>query len=457
MRSVWMVCALVLLGGCMKHAPMTNGAVISLDRRNLSVAEDEVSYIEYPSAFGLIPDEHARLMAFVNGLVDAQPHDTQTVFRGRMVYGDARYFSYALDVFTEDGAVWHHATYDRKRGCVLRFSDLVPESGHGVVRKALRAYAELLMPTEFYGDVKDDNFLVNAYGAVWHFSKDDSGIGSACEMSVGWDEIASVLKPDVRPTGRYAEGERYPTGLEWWRFPFVRLDSVPSSPPSDLFSGTNYPDASIQCEVEDPVQGGLSTSEFASLQSFLGTAICSHGSQPIRSVREGVDAELHGFWERYLKECCEEDTPGHYAVFEMEAKLAYRGPEYVSYRVMHQDGCPCCAMETNVVWSWSARRGLTSADLFAPAAQPRVRQLMNEAARRKYATAYEEGSEPSLPDYAKDWPHTLENFLLDDRGVTWTFGADEVIIGGKGPTTITLSWDELVSCLQPGFKRPSKL
>ena len=70
-----------------------------------------------------------------------------------------------------------------------------------------------------------------------------------------------------------------------------------------------------------------------------------------------------------------------------------------------------------------------------------------------------------LPDYAKDWPdaETLENFYVDGKGITWSFDAGSVLIGGKGSYDATLLWTELKphlvdpAIMPPGDKTSGEL
>lgn len=242
-----------------------------------------------------------------------------------------------------------------------------------------------------------------------------------------------------------------------WRVHVARIDSVPLAPPAELFAGTNYPYASIMCSVEDPVNAGIAPDEFSAFQRCLGRAICPHSRREVTSVRDGLDAALFEFWDKYLNEVRQGTFESEFAILEISTKVAYMGPEYLGYVVEYQDGCPCCAGETNVVWSWRMNRSLTSADVVRTDFVGQLRRMLRAAVERCFADDYGDASGVVLPDYAKDWPHTLENFMIDESGISWTCDAGEVLIGGKGPCSFRLTWDELSPVLREDFKLPASM
>ena len=242
-----------------------------------------------------------------------------------------------------------------------------------------------------------------------------------------------------------------------WRVDVARIDDVPLSPPAELFAGTNYPYASIMCSIEDPVNNGMDPEKFSALQKCLGESICPHSRREVTSVRDGLDAALFEFWDKYLNEVRQGTFESEFAILEINTKVAYMGPEYLGYVVEYQEGCSCCAGETNVVWSWSMDRSLRSADIVRADSVEQLRMMLRAAVKRYFADDYGDAPEMVLPDYAKDWPHTIENFIIDERGISWSCDAGEVLFGGKGPCSFRLSWEELSPVLREDFKLPAKL
>lgn len=241
-----------------------------------------------------------------------------------------------------------------------------------------------------------------------------------------------------------------------WRVTVTRIDDVPSAPPAELFAGTNYPYASITCSIEDPVNPGMDPEKFSAFQKCLGKSICPHSRREVTSVRDGLDAALFEFWDKYLKEVRQGTFESEFAILEISTKVAYTDPAYVGYVVEYQDGCPCCLGQTNVVWSWRMNRSLTSADVVKADSVQQLRRMLRAAVKRYFAEDYGDSPEAVLPDYAKDWPHTLENFLIDERGISWTCDAGEVLIGGKGSSSFRLTWEELSPVLREDFTLPAK-
>ena len=501
------ILAMLAIGtGCDQESAKTTGAPISLVREHaersyalaLGATNKVVTFcanMEYPSDYGISADEYERLTGFVNALfnggtnfVATVDEVSQDVFRGireastnenfnadadlslevdgHVVYADARYFSYKIDlhgVCTDD----LRCTYDRTLGRVVTIGDIVPSNRFDRLRACMREYIKFalcsLADEVLKGCPADwpkikDAFTVDEHGLTWEYSNDELGIGSRMEMRVGWDELKDIVDPSVIPTARFANVSS-PVVVrdsdDWWRFPFERVERMEFAPPNPPFAGTNYPHASVTLKIESPRQGGMTTRKFNALQSCLAKVISPHPNVICRTVAEAVQSELVCFWRKLIKEWDGVSPESGYGIYELETKIVYRGPEYVSFRIDSQDGCPCCAGATNVVWSWRTESPLPIGEVIDLTARSRLKKLMRQRVQEDFADDYGDNPDVVLPDYAKDWPHSLDNFSLDDAGVTWFCDAGDVLIGGKGPYETKLTWQELSPFLKKTFRLPS--
>ncbi len=501
--------ALVVLAigtGCDQESARTTGAPISLVRehaeRSCAFAVGETNKVvtfsanmEYPSEYGISADEYERLVEFVNALFNGGTNFVTTVDEasqhvfgairdastnedfnaevdlnmevdGRVVYTDARYFSYKIDLY---GACVDdlRCTYDRTLGRIITIDDIVPSNRLDRVRACMREYVKLafcsLADEMFKGRPADwpmikDTFTVDDHGLTWNYSDEELGIGSRMEVYVRWDELKDVVDPAVIPTARFSSVSSpvvVDDSDDWWKFPFQRTERMESKPPNPPFVGTDYPHADVTLKIESPCQGGMTTRKFNALQSCLAKAISSHTNAICRTVAEAVQSELVHFWRELIKEWDGKSTESGYDIYELETEIVYRGPEYVSFRIDSQEGCPCGAGATNIVWNWITEKPLRIDEVIDMAAFRGLKKLMRQRVREDLADDYEDNLAVVLPDYAKDWPHSLENFSIDEAGVTWFCDAGEVLVGGKGPYETKLTWQELAPYLTTTFHLPS--
>lgn len=240
----------------------------------------------------------------------------------------------------------------------------------------------------------------------------------------------------------------------WWQFPVERREFSQHTPPSPPFAETNAPSADVEVSVEIPRQGAMTPHQFAALQKCLAQAIAPHATPPCATIEEAVDAELVRFWKGVIQKSAGKPAGAVYGIYELEARIVSHGPDYVSYRIECQDGCPCCMETTNVVWCWRTEAPLRIDDIIEPSATNELKRLMRQRVVEDFRPGY--GDDYELPDYAKDWPQTFGNFSLDAHGVTWFCDAGDVLIGGKGPHATTLTWRELKPLLRPSFALTSR-
>jgi len=511
MIGVLFSCAAPLFfSSCSPSALLTNGGEISYRRvvaersRDFAFAATNRTFrfkadFEYPAEYGLLPEEHRRLVGFVDDMLNDGTNFATTVSQfsqymfeaisaastnegfdaganldmtitGSPTFADSRYFSYGIRLhWTHVNCV--HGTYDRTRGRPLKTSDFVDEGDYGTLRTLLR---ESVAETYVYDD-KDpfvdkpadcppikDEFSLDKGGLVWEYAPDEMGLGSWMEVRVDWDKLGPILKKDVlMPTARFDEVTEEQMHADCskgdsWDLPYSYITWGSGLPPSPPFEGTNYPYASVSCKLENPCRGSMAKADFDAFQRCIARVVCPHREYEPRNVREALRDELTAYWKRYLEESAGKTNDDCFGVFEMRGKLGYSGPEYASYEVMHQDGCPCCACETNVVWSWLARKPVASADFLNMKCEQEIRRLMRKSVIADYSECYADMPEVILPSYAMKWPYTFENFKFNGKGVSWVCDAGEVLIGGKGPYACFVTWEELKPCLKAGFVVPSR-
>lgn len=85
-----------------------------------------------------------------------------------------------------------------------------------------------------------------------------------------------------------------------------------------------------------------------------------------------------------------------------------------------------------------------------------LKRIMRDEVRNSLADEDGEVSEAVLPDYAKDWPRTFDNYSVDTKGLSWWCDAGEVLIGGKGAFDTTLTWEQLRPFLRINFVIPTR-
>ena len=86
-----------------------------------------------------------------------------------------------------------------------------------------------------------------------------------------------------------------------------------------------------------------------------------------------------------------------------------------------------------------------------------LKKLMRKAVYEEFKEAYADQMEIVLPEkYAKDWPHTFENFYVNGQGIVWCFDSGEILIGGRCPMEIGVGWNELKGLLRDKSLIPAK-
>lgn len=508
-RGILIVAALVAAcAGCRPGSDGRAGAPIGLERAyaersyELEPGSPEETFtfkadMEYPSHYGISADEYARLTGFVNALFNGGSNFVTTVdevsrdvfkgiqeastnenldaeadldmeIKGRVAYADDRYFSYELNL---RGICFDslRCTYDRTLARPVTIGDLVPPDRLGRLRGCMRDHVRLAFGPMGDGMLKGrpddwppvkDAFSVDERGLTWDYSHKELEVGARMEIRVGWDELKDIVADrSLLPTGRFAptvSPRAQRDEPDWWKFPYERQERMQTAPPCPPFAGTNSPAAEVTLKIESPCPGGMATRKFTALQKCLARAIAPRAGAACVTVAEAVQSEVVHFWERQIAEWDGESPDSGFGAFRLETKVAYRGPEYVSFRIDRQEGCPCGAGTTNLVWSWRTEAPLRIDEVVDRTATAGLKRLMRQRVREDLRDDYDEDSGIVLPDYAKDWPHELDDFSLDTRGVTWFCDAGEVIVGGKGSYETFLSWAALAPFLKRGFVVPKE-
>ena len=448
--------------------------------------------VEYPVRWGLAADDYEGMVSFINRTLNGGTNIDETVnkmaadlfealaplqtnenlkadadlnleIRGEVHYADERYLSCEMSM----RGVLHdiaRAVYDRKLQKSLKVCDLIETNDFPKLRLLLRDHLSLLFTEEIAADILkgksadwpviNENFYLNTDGIDWLYEPKDSATGSWTSYFVPWEKLKPILRdPSLIPSGeaRYGDDKvivRQGDGELWWDVPYSTMEISGTTPPNPPWPvSTNYPYADFKVNIKKPMQGSMSDVKYRALLDFIGSAI-SHGATPHATIDEAVKTEEIVFWRGVIKEM--RNTGGDdavetgYDLYEMEGEMKYCDERYFCYAVRHQHGCPCCCGETNVVWRWDVMRPLQMSDLIDTKKNGvALKKLMRKAVYEDFKDAYSDNMEVVLPDYAKDWPHTFENFYVSDKGVAWCFDAGEVLIGGKGPTEVLVTWKDL--------------
>lgn len=460
--------------------------------------------VEYPARTGLTEAEYRELTGFITqtlgsgtnfeNSVDSLAHDLFTVVgplmtnenlkadaelglnvTGEMEYSDERFLSCDMSmrgVCSTDVK----AVYDRKLRKTLTVSDFVSSNDFPklrmLIRKRLRDYG---FGAEAEGLLKDppadwpaisENFGVDTVGMTWVYGNGELGVGGGVKLIVLWEDLKPLLRDSsMVPTGRnqfVSDGAvvRQNDGDDWWKLPFSRVKLYETAPPDPPWSGTNYPYADFQVKLKKPVQGNMSDERYLPLLNFIGSAI-THGKGLHRTIDEAIHTERVIFWDGVIQDAkksgLDSGHGGPWDVFEMVGEVRYQTENYFCYMVSHQHGCPCCVCETNIVWNWETMAPVKINDVVNTGKFAKeLKMLMRAAVYEDLKKDYSDNMALVLPDYAKNWPYTFENFYLTGKGITWSYDAGEVLIGGKGHMETTLSWESLMPYLTDAFAIPPR-
>ncbi len=490
-RSISIVLA-VIAAGCSLNVNRS-GPQVAIERktaeRHREVALGGVSRpvsievnMEYPSKYGIPQDEYVRLTAFVDEMLNDGTNFESSVasiekdvfdalgqlsknanaefqpsykfdFSGAVNYQDGRYFSYELNLH---GTRFEHvrSVFDRKLRRVVKIEDLVSSNNLPSVRRLIAKQAKLMGIEIDEGFPQDLNgFGFYDGGVIWDFKGEAVGVQTGwVEITVEWNRLSEFMKDQAMiPTGRFGAYAACATTGEsddWWNFPYEKYERYENEPPGYRSTRTEDPLGSAQYKLEIPARGCMSADKYAALQAFLGKAIAQ--GENCESILDGVGILRHNFWAKCLGERKADGEDGGYDVLELQGRISYRGPKYVSYTITHQQGCPCCAGEKNVVWSWDFKRGVDVSEIIDMRFTGELKNLIRNRVKKDFADYYADSPELVLPDYAKNWPEKFDNFRIDANGITWTVDAGDVLMGGKGPCDVRLLWDELKPMLING-------
>ena len=490
--------------GAQNTSDRISGGVITIEKKtadrfcvfNICGEKRTVSFsadMEYPSVFGIHKNEYQKLTELVDGMFNDGTNfevsvenvskelfnafeslstnkdfklneDYNLSVKGRMIFCDARYFSYELEIIG-NGLVQDLRTYDRNKERVIKLSDLISTNDLSIISKEVRKYVKLGMGPFF--KVQDEksfddtieklllkklhNFNLDLYGLRFYFRRDEWGMGFNMEVRVSWDSIKhAITDKAVIPTGEFNENILHTTDVcdtEWWKFPIEKYEYGVGEPPKFLWKGTNYPYASISHSMEIPGQGNISKEKYDLLQSALG-AFITHGKKPHATIKDAVYRETVKFWIKHLDENKKRPDDA-YGIYELNSHVRYRGPEYVSYSLSEQDGPPSGTYYTDFVWNWRTMRQLKIDEVVDMGKRQRLWEMIrNEVSK--------DDDNFEWPDWAKDWPRDMSNFWIDVKGVYWGYHAGDVYAGSNGHMEIFLSWEQLRPLLRNDFIRPTK-
>lgn len=460
--------------------------------------------IEYPVAYGLSETDHDGLVGFVDHMLNSgtnfesavesmasdlfdaiQPLTTNENLKadadfsveivGNVNYSDDRYLSCEMSM---RGVIcdYARAVYDRKQQKPLVVNDFVSSNDYPRLRAILREHVKLLMTNEMAGELLNErgvgwpsineNFYVDADGIEWLYNNEELGFGGWVPLRASWADLKPILvDQSMIPTGR----NRYVRdvvksamndGSRWWMIPYTRMDLYETTPPDPPWSGTNYPYSTFKVDLLKPVQGTMSAGKFERLLDFIGGAI-AHGKEPHGTIDEAVNTLRMDFWSNVIKDksnaTAQDSQTGAFDQFEMGGEIKYATEKYFCYGIRHQRGCPCCSGETNIVWRWSSLSAVGIEEIVDVKRFAKdLGRLLRAAVVESFKDDYADNMDVVLPDYAKDWPRSFGNFYLTAKGITWSYDAGEVLIGGKGTAETSLSWEQVRPYLTSESVLPDK-
>lgn len=429
--------------------------------------------LEYPAQTGLDDDDYQGLTVFINEMLGSktdiaetvdnmaeslficvQPFTTNTALQAdinldlsvtsEIKYSDERYLSCEV-LFV--GPSYHphfkRAVYDRQLGKSLKLCDLVATNDYPKLRKLLRENLAVLFTEEISKDMLKDKrddwpvihecFYFTSVGVEWLYNREQSGTGAWTPYIVEWEDLKPILKdPTMIPSGlhKYTDDAvvvRQEDGDDWWNVPFSKMNLSENTPPNPPWDDKKYPLSLFHVRLEKPGQGTMSDVKYKALLDFVG-GLVAHDKNPHPTIDAAVNLERIAFWQGVIKEAENSDMNNAFEAIQnylrMEGEIKYCDEQYFCYAVWHLHGDPFCCRETAGVWNWKKMQTMKITD-FIDTNKHKValKKLMRKAVYEEFKGSSADERGAVLPDYAKDWPHTFENFYVNKQGIGWCFDA----------------------------------
>ena len=480
---------------CPPQAPTPNPqpAHPSLNRIAFVRENHKNAVLELPSRVGLSQEEYERLAEFANNLIWTNPKPCVEC-TSRVMYSDADYFSFGVyrsgkgqtsafwkindldsDGTSKDGLLLgptRLATYSRQLKRRLAAEDVFKPEALASIKKdfanqisTLTQYS-LLPPGSIAAfnkvDVEEfrsylNDFAVEADGIRFTMPAKTIGIDGQClELRLDWSECKGKTKDDFKFPQMASAPCRSGSSQRFVYDRFVIRDSIECEVVTD-----ERPPHTLDVDVEYPVGGFPATTDSDAVSSFV-CSILTEGTVVCTNVDEAVSALRGAFKKACADEAAECKKKGEQMSSRFDqckGRIKFMDGRYLSYQNTPQHDM----VDRNGVFGFSQNRRLAIDDILKASSREAVRQLMRQWVVKDLRNHDYEDFE--LPDYAKDWPDakTLENFYVDGKGITWSFDAGSVLIGGKGSYDATLLWTELKphlvdpAIMPPGDKTSGEL
>ena len=458
----------------------------SLNRIAFVREKHKNAVLELPSRVGLSEEEYERLAEFANDLIWTNSKPCMEC-ASRVMYSDADYFSFGVyrSGKGQTSAFWkikdlhsgdvskdslilgptRLATYSRQLKRRLAVEDVFkPEALASIKedfanRLSFLTQFPLLPPDSIAAFKKVDgeefrsylnDFAVEADGIRFTMPAKAIGIDGQClELHLDWSECKGKTKDDFKFPQMASAPCRSGSSQRFAYDRFAIRDSIECEVVTD-----ERPPHTLDIDVEYPVGGFPATVDSDAVSSFV-CSMLTEGTVVCTNVDEAVSALRGAFKKACADEAakCKKKGEQMSSRFEQcKGRIKFMDGRYLSYQNSPQHDMVC----RNGVFGFSQNRQLAIDDVLKASSREAVRQLMRQLVVKDLRNHDYENFE--LPDYAKGWPDakTLENFYLDGKGITWSFDAGSVLIGGKGTYNATLSWTELKPHLVDPESMPSE-
>ncbi len=243
-------------------------------------------------------------------------------------------------------------------------------------------------------------------------------------------------------------------GENWWNVPFSRMS---------LFENEDESYLSFEIGLDKPEQGSMSDEKYRALLDFVGGAVIKGAESlhfvsgvvtkcagPYATVDTSVEAVRTWFWKN-------PDAQEKICRLQISGEIKYCGEQYFSYAVQY--GSWDWGDVSASVWSWKKMRIMKITDFIdIDKHKAALKRLMRKAVYEEFKEPYAGEMELVLPEkYAKNWPHTFENFYVNEQGIVWCFDSGEVLIGGRCPMEIVVGWNDLKGLLRDKSLIPARV
>lgn len=243
----------------------------------------------------------------------------------------------------------------------------------------------------------------------------------------------------------------------------VLIDSVSVDSICPLFHNYEKPACHFSLRMEVPYvedNGGLSQS----LQRFL-VSIPRQGAfaeECDGTVKGMANSYLRSYIMQYLQEGKEAidsygedmDAAATWMSYEEQAEgvVTFQESNFLSYQFKvfsYMGGAHGNTITANRVFDLGNQQVITLANLFSGESLAEVGTMLRQAlATLNECESVEQLAQSGIFFSANDIEPT-DNFLLDDKGLTWIYDPYEIAPYAYGPVTVALSWKELLDLIDP--------